>query len=132
MPTAGPAPLKLDARIADDPAHCSVSAAMKSASSSGFEATASALETPQRIVALVRLEMTVHRQPSGRAHEQRVPIRCGLCHPLATDVSASTGTVLDEDGLDQAQRKPLGEDARHQIGGAAGRERHHDRDLALG
>ena len=43
---------------------------------------------------------------------------------------AGAGTVLDDHRLAPFARQPVGDDARHHIGGAAGRERHHDLDRA--
>jgi hypothetical protein len=43
-------------------------------------------------------------------------------------IAAGTGTVLDDDGLAERFGELLAHDAREQIDGATGHERHHDPD----
>ncbi len=49
-------------------------------------------------------------------------MECGL----GPDVTAGAGAVLDDDRLPPFLRQEIGDDARHGVGGAAGRERHDD------
>ncbi len=63
-----------------------------------------------------------------RAHEERVAVGGRACRHLAADVAARAGTVVHHHRLAQLGAHALGDDARQDVGGAAGRERHDDGD----
>ena len=72
-----------------------------------------------------------HRSCDMRAHrrgKQRIAVGCGSRDARAADRATGAADVLDDDGLAQDLRHLVGDDARHDVAGAAGRERHDHRD----
>ncbi len=63
-----------------------------------------------------------------RRRQQRVAVGIGLGDDFGADIAAGAGVVLDDHRLPPFARQPIGDDARHDVGGAAGRKRHHDLD----
>jgi hypothetical protein len=70
---------------------------------------------------------------NGNAGEQqRVAVRLRIGHSGGADVGRGAGPVDDDEALAHGFAQPLDENARDQVGAAAGRERHHDLDRAAG
>jgi hypothetical protein len=86
----------------------------------------------ERVVRQLGVEVLVDDQRRRRRREQRVAVGIGLVGGLAADVAARARAVFDDDGLSPFARQELGHDARHGIGGPAGREWHDDLDRAAG
>src|SRR5262249_2788366 len=75
-----------------------------------------------------RIEILVDDERGRRRREQRVAIRVGLGDRLGADIAGGADAVLDHHRLSPLLRQPVGEDARHHVGGAAGGKRHDDLD----
>ena len=58
------------------------------------------------------------------AREQGVAVRVRGGHPRAADRAARAANILDDHGLSEDFSHLLGHDARHDVTGAAGGERH--------
>ncbi|MNL32249.1 hypothetical protein D3C87_1540880 [compost metagenome] len=69
---------------------------------------------------------------SRHAKHQGVAIGRGARHIFRTDVAARARLVLDDDRLAPFLGQTFRHQARGDVGGAAGRERHHDGDGASG
>jgi hypothetical protein len=74
----------------------------------------------------VRIEILIDDQWRRRRSQQGVPVGLGLRYEFGADIAACAGMVLNNDCLAPFARQSIGNDARHDIGGAAGREWHHD------
>jgi hypothetical protein len=68
-------------------------------------------------------------------HEQRVAVRGSADHRFGREIAAGAGTIVDDERMAQPGRQPIGDDAREQIGRAAGSraddEPHRPRRIAL-
>ncbi|MCY1230109.1 hypothetical protein D9M68_754860 [compost metagenome] len=64
----------------------------------------------------------------GRGDAQRVAVRRGLGQEGGADAAAGAAAVVDHHGLAELLAELVGNDARHDIGGAAGGEGHDQRD----
>ncbi|MNV47178.1 hypothetical protein D3C71_1390370 [compost metagenome] len=93
---------------------------------------ADVLEATQRVVGQRRFQRRQHRVRGAARQQQGVAV--GLCarHRVGADHRGRAGAVLDNDGLAQAARQLVGQEPRHRICGAAGREGHNDLDRLLG
>ena len=60
----------------------------------------------------------------GGDGQQGVAVGIGFGDDLGADIAAGAGAVVDDDRLAPFARQPIGDDARHDIGGAAGGKRH--------
>ena len=85
-----------------------------------------------RVETELGIEVVVDHQRRRRRREQRVAVGLGLGDRLGADIAGRSGAVLDHDRLPPFARQPVGKDARHHVGGAAGRERHDDLDRTRG
>jgi hypothetical protein len=56
--------------------------------------------------------------------EQGVAVRFRLRHARGAHHAAGAGAVFDDEGLAELGRKPVEHRARHEVYGAAGRDRH--------
>jgi hypothetical protein len=65
-----------------------------------------------------------HQRADG-AQADRVAVRRRIGHGLGPDEAAGAGAVVDHHGLTQRRVHGIGNQARHDIGGASGRERDH-------
>ena len=63
-----------------------------------------------------------------RRHQDGVAVGLGPGHRGRADVAAGPAAVLDHDLLAQVPGHPRGDETRHEVGRAAGRERHDERD----
>ena len=61
-----------------------------------------------------------------------LPSGGGLGDAIGCDVAAGSGHVLDHDRLAERFGEPIGDQARHDIGGAAGRESGQHADRLVG
>ncbi|MNL09214.1 hypothetical protein D3C87_1299660 [compost metagenome] len=84
-------------------------------------------EVFHRVVVDLAVQAGRDAQRRGR-EQQRVAVGRSLGDVLRRDHGAGAGLVLHQHGLAQALVQPLGEQARHDVGRAAGRERHDERD----
>ena len=73
----------------------------------------------------------VHNQRADGAKANGVAIRRGIGHGFCADQAAGTRAVVNHHGLTETGVHGICNDARHEIGGAAGRERHHQPDGPL-
>ena len=84
----------------------------------------------------VWIEVLIDDQRRWRRSEQGVAVGIGLRHDFGADIAAGAGVVFDDHRSPPFARQPLREDARHHIGGTAGREGddnlHHSRRIVLG
>jgi len=64
----------------------------------------------------------------GVRHEQRMAVRGRPRRHLGADVVAAAGPVLDHEGLPEPLGQPLRNEARDEVGAAAGRGRDQDAD----
>ena len=85
-----------------------------------------------RVEAELGIEIVIDDERRRRRREQRVAVGIGFGGDLRADVAGGAGPVLDDDGLSPFARQPVADHARHDVGGAAGRERHDDLDRAGG
>ena len=89
-------------------------------------------EILDRVVGQVAAQGRVDRDRAHRGEEQGVAVGVGLGHVLGRDRAVRARPVLDDDGLSEQRSQPLGEQARDEIGGAAGGERDHELDRPVG
>src|SRR6516165_3797103 len=89
------------------------------------------LEVPADVEIQPRIEEGVDRIGAHRAEQQRCSVGRRLGDVACPDAAAGAGLVLDHDRDAGLGLQVLLQDASDQIGGAAGRKRHHDGDLAL-
>ena len=66
------------------------------------------------------------RRGGAGAHEERVAVGRGLCGRRGAGRAGRAGDVLDHHRACPRRRSALGHQPRHDVGRAAGRERHHD------
>ena len=59
-------------------------------------------------------------------HQQRMAVGRGLCDDIGPDAAAGAPAILDHHRLAQRFLHALGNDARGDVGRAAGGKRHHD------
>jgi hypothetical protein len=88
-------------------------------------------EVADRVVAGIAEEAGIHHEAAGR-HEQRVAVGRRARGEHGADIAAGTTAILDHHRLAQRRREPVGEDARHDVGGPARTEGHHDAQRAAG
>ena len=89
-------------------------------------------EVAQRVVWQLAVDMRIHRQRPGRSAGNGVAIGGGCHQGLQTDDAVGAGAVVDDDLLADSFRELLADDARHEIGAAAGREHHDHADGFVG
>ncbi len=77
-----------------------------------------------------RIEVLVDDQRRRRRRQERIAVRLRLVDELGADIAGGARAVLDDDRVPPLAREPLGHDAWHDVGRAAGRERHDDLDRA--
>lgn len=65
---------------------------------------------------------------TARCHQNGVAIGVGFRDEFATNAAPRAATVLDDDDLPQYPAETVGDDARHTVGRAARRKRHHHLD----
>src|SRR5262249_15476164 len=82
------------------------------------------LEVALDVVGELGIEEAVEDIGAERAEEQRVAVVRRLRHIAGADAAARTGAVLHHER--NAEAHVVLQDARQQVGRAAGRERHHD------
>src|SRR6266403_1035833 len=68
----------------------------------------------------------------ARRDQQRVAVRLGVCRSADPDVAARSGLVLNDESTANGIAEMRSENARHDVGRAAGRKGHDDLDRALG
>ena len=78
------------------------------------------------IEAELRIEALVDDERRRRRRQQRVAVGLGVERRLGPDIAGGARLVLDHHRLLPFARQPVADDARHQVGGAAGRKRHDD------
>jgi hypothetical protein len=78
----------------------------------------------------VRIEILIDDQGRWRRCEERVAVGIGLRDDFRTNIAARSGVIFNDDRLVPFARQPLGDNARHDVGSAAGGKRHHDLDDA--
>jgi hypothetical protein len=74
----------------------------------------------------MRIKILIDHQRRRRRRQQRVAVGIGFRRNLGADIAAGAGAVLDNHRLPPFARQPIGDDARHDVGGAAGGEGDHD------
>ena len=89
-------------------------------------------EVPVGTVRQFLIERLVHRHGPAGGHHDRVAIGCALGDLHCRRDRARAGTVLDHERFAETLGEFLSEQPRQNIGAAAGRERHDERDLAVG
>ncbi len=67
-----------------------------------------------------------------RAHQQRVAVRRRLGDQVRADIASGACAVVDHDLLAERARQALGQRTADDIGGTAGRVRHHEADRLVG
>jgi hypothetical protein len=88
------------------------------------------IEVLDRIVGHVLEEAGRRRMGGVGGDKKRVAVGLRPCHRARRDDAAAADLVLDHEGLPEHGLKLTAQQPRRRIGHAAGRERHHDRDLA--
>ena len=81
-------------------------------------------EVLQRIVGRLRLQAGDQREVRRR-EQDRVAVRRGHLHRLGADQAGRARLVVDDDRLAEQLAELVGDHAADEVGGAAGRERHH-------
>ncbi len=81
-------------------------------------------EIPHRIVGKIRAQTGIDRERTHRAEEQTRPVGHRLGDDFSRDSPVRPRLVLDNDALANRGACALGQQAGHEIGRAAGRERH--------
>ncbi len=71
-------------------------------------------------------------QRAGRSHQQRVAVGCRLHHSAGADRPRRARLVLHDDRLAPGLVQIVGNDARQDVGAAAGRKRHDQPDRMIG
>jgi hypothetical protein len=74
----------------------------------------------------LRIEILIDHQRWRRRREQRVAVGIGAVGEFRADIAGGSGAIFDDDGLAPFARQPFTDNARHGVGGAAGRKRHDD------
>jgi hypothetical protein len=87
-------------------------------------------EVLDRIVGEVAAKRRIDRDRAYCREEQRVAVGIGLRDVLGRDRAVRARPVLDDDGLAKQSPQTLGQEARDEIGSAAGGEGHHEPDRA--
>ena len=67
-------------------------------------------------------------QGAGRGAQQRIAVGACAGDVFRADIAAAPRTVFDDDRLPEDHAQLVGDEPRLDIGRAAGRKRHHDRD----
>ena len=88
-------------------------------------------EVAQRVVRR-RLEMRIDGGDAGGGEIERVAVRRALGDELGADRAVGAGAVLHHDRLAERRAQLVGEEPRHEVGGAARREADHQLDRAGG
>ena len=86
-------------------------------------------EILERIVGELAVEERIHHQRAVDRHQQRVAVGRRLRHRLGADDGVRSRPVVDDDLLAQILAHLLADEPAEEIGGPAGRERDHQRDL---
>src|SRR5580700_3025145 len=71
----------------------------------------------------VVIELVIERNVDGIANggqEERMAVRCGLHHCLGRDIASGAGSVLNDEWLTKPLGQPLSQQAREDVGRAAG------------
>ena len=89
-------------------------------------------EILDRVVAQVAAQCRIDRDRAHRGEEQGVAVGVRLGDVFGRDRAVRARPVLDDDGLSEQSSEPLGEEARDEIGGAAGGEGDHELDRPVG
>ena len=85
-----------------------------------------------RVERQIGIEVLIVDQRRRRRGQQRVAVGRCLVDDLRADIAGRARVVLDDDRLAPFAREPIRHDARHGIGGPAGRERHDDLHGVIG
>ena len=80
------------------------------------------------VVGQLFVERGVHRVGGDRTHQQGVAIGRGFGHQFGANHAATAAAVVHHHLLAQQLGQFVGEQPRHGIGAAAGREWHHEAD----
>ena len=82
---------------------------------------------PAVIAELILVDVRQDEQRAGGDDAERVAVGRGFRHRADADGAAGAALVLDHELLAQTLRQAVGENARRDVGVAAGRERHDHR-----
>ena len=89
-------------------------------------------EVAHRIEVAAAVERGRDRQARDHRHQERVAVGGRLGDDRGADHGALAGLVVDDDGLAELLAEILGDHARHDVGGAAGRIGHDELDGLAG
>ena len=84
------------------------------------------LEVVDRVVGQLGAERRRHAMRARGDQADRVAVRRGLGDDIDAEIAAGAGAVLDDELLAELGREFLRHQAADDVGGGAGRERHHD------
>ncbi|CUI28541.1 Uncharacterised protein [Achromobacter ruhlandii] len=85
-------------------------------------------EILDRVIRDARIQRRVDAVRAGGRQQQRIAVGRGRCHLLGGDGAVGAALVVDHDGLPQRLRRLGRHRAGQDVGGAAGRMRHDQRD----
>lgn len=78
------------------------------------------------VIGKVLVQILVRDGGADMTQQQGPPVRRRTGHDLRADIAAPSGPVLDGEGPARQLAENSGHDARHEVGRAAGSERHDD------